>query len=108
VRKPVQAAELFRVMGDLLGLRYRHEKNHRSSRNANRLPDAKAVRALPEELRQSLRDAAEQLDVYAMNQIIGEIRNSSEPLAASLEALVGEFRFDLVLQVLQAPPLRER
>ena len=94
VPKPIEEERLFDVLGKLLGVRFRYEAPTRQP--SPRVADLD-LRGLGEAQRQSLRQAAERLDVAACLALAQDIR-TTDPVAAEVIAeLVGEYRFDRLL-----------
>lgn len=95
VRKPVEEARLFQVMGELLGLHYRYQEQ-----TVTLAPPAPArldLLVLPAALRMELKTAAEKLDQEAMHLLVSQIRQDGHTaLAQGLSTLVAQYRFDRI------------
>jgi len=59
------------------------------------------VQELPEELRQSFAEAARNLDITRMSQIIDHIRQSQFAIADTLERLTRNFEYETLLKLLK-------
>ncbi|MCP4351070.1 MAG: hypothetical protein GY795_36865 [Desulfobacterales bacterium] len=59
------------------------------------------LRSLPEDLLADLEKAVIRNDPNAANAVIHRIREKDEPLAATLVALVEEFRFDILQEAFE-------
>jgi CheY-like chemotaxis protein/anti-sigma regulatory factor (Ser/Thr protein kinase) len=89
--KPFEEEHLFRIMGDLLNLQYRYAEAE--PEKANRDFDLSEV---SEELRISIKRAADELDLDAFAGIIASLRPAHPATAAELECMVDEFRFEQI------------
>ncbi|MEI7613367.1 MAG: ATP-binding protein [Betaproteobacteria bacterium] len=98
VSKPLEEERLFSVMGELLGLRYR-QSEATASETKNLALD---LSALPPQMLGKLNAAAESLDLQVARQLVLEIQSSYPDLAAALDALVQEFRFDRIAELSRA------
>lgn len=104
VRKPLKEGELFKVMGNLLGVQYVYEK----VRDKPAAPKGKLkLDELPEEWVTKLKEATLALDVEKLHEFVDQIQKISPQLANSLAAVVAEYRFDEILKALdeEAKPL---
>jgi signal transduction histidine kinase/DNA-binding response OmpR family regulator len=99
VRKPMVEEQLFAVLGKLLGLRYRYEENSAQAASADGAPD---LTALPNDLLQKLKAAADALDMEAIQQLVAGIRITHPDLATALDSLAQEFRFDRIGEMCSA------
>ena len=95
VRKPVEEARLFQLMGELLGLRYRYQEE--ATTQASPAPARLDLLLLPETLRMELKAAAEKLDQETMRLLVDQIRQDGHvTLAQGLAELVAQYRFDRI------------
>jgi PAS domain S-box-containing protein len=94
VIKPLEEMRLFEVMERLLGLRYQYDAEDAAAI----APPAVDIdlSALPEALVAELRCAAEKLDMEAARSIATSVALEHKDVARHLEALVNDFRFDLI------------
>jgi CheY-like chemotaxis protein len=102
VRKPLEEAQIFDTMGRLLGLEFRRAvgkpgASETGAETGVAIPD---LAGLPAPLRGELRNAAEALDLDAMQGLIEQIRTEDPGLALGLRSLVDGFRFDLIVGLL--------
>lgn len=91
--KPFEEENLFRMMGDLLHVRYRYDQ----AKPENTIR-AISFSELSEELRASIKRAAEELDIDAFEMIVAALRPTHDGVATELETMVREFRFDQIQQ----------
>ncbi|MDD1621384.1 MAG: ATP-binding protein [Methylococcaceae bacterium] len=98
--KPVDEYRLFRVMGDLLGIRYRVAEDD-SAASAELFPSNSALdlSSLSAQLRAELANAAELLDAQAMQAIIERIRTDYPEQARAIATWVDAYRFDVVAKL---------
>ena len=89
--KPFEEEHLFRIMGDLLNLQYRYAEA--APESVNRIFDLSEVSL---ELRATIKQAAEALDLDAFAGIIESLRQNHPTVADELEVLVNEFRFEQI------------
>jgi len=100
VRKPLDEAQLFAKMGELLGLHYQHaEVIPQSVQPA--LAELDLSPLSPEVLHQLL-VAAEMLNLDDMRQLVLQLRDTQPEIAAALAGLVQSYRFDRIGQACQA------
>jgi two-component system sensor histidine kinase/response regulator len=100
VRKPLKEHELFDNIKQLLGVSFRYEERRDDSRKSTSL-DPLELALLPNELTERLLAASIQLDLAAVEQVVGEIETQSPPLAETLRELSSEFHFDMVINAIQ-------
>ncbi|MEJ2425650.1 MAG: PAS domain S-box protein [Candidatus Thiodiazotropha sp.] len=97
VRKPLKESELFKVMGDLLGVRYIYKEV---------APEPLApvstleLDELPAELTTELKAAALALDMEKLQELIERIQALSPQCANALRAAADDYRFDEILKAL--------
>lgn len=96
VKKPLEVEQLFEVMGRLLGIRYRY-----SEEKALSLSEATSdLSGYPEELREKLRTAAEQLDLEKARDILmrwSQERGKEVPV--EIANLLTQYRFDRIIEL---------
>jgi len=100
VRKPLADEKLFAVMADLLTLQYRYAEDAGHNEPA---PEALSLQALPLALRQQLKQAADLLDQATVRALLEQLHPLEPVLAAGLGSLLGEFRFDRIAALCDAP-----
>ncbi len=96
VRKPLKENELFKVMGDLLGVRYVYEEEPEPGVPVSRLE----LDELPAELVSGLNEAALALDMEKLYKVIERIQALSPQQANALRAAADDYRFDEILKAL--------
>ena len=100
LKKPVEEDQLLQVMVELLGIRYRYGEAATPFEPAQEAaPD---LASLPAAVRAELRVAAEALDLSATRQILQTAAATQPQLAARLQSLVTEFRFDRIVALCDA------
>lgn len=95
--KPFDEENLFRMMGDLLNVQYRY-----GEAAPEQIARAISLSELSEELRATIKRAAEQLDIDAFAMIVEGLRPTHNGIATELEAMVREFRFDQIQHAVDA------
>lgn len=95
--KPFDEENLFRMMGDLLNVQYRY-----GEAAPEQTARAISLSELSEELRATIKRAAEQLDIDAFAMIVEGLRPMHNGIAAELEVMVREFRFDQIQHAVDA------
>lgn len=98
--KPVNEHRLFRVMGDLLGLRYRFAEGDMAAPNAP-TPSKTAADLSPlgAAVCTELAEAAELLDTQAILAIVERIRPDYPEQAGAIATWVDAYRFDMVVKL---------
>ena len=94
VKKPLEEANLFSVMGQLLNLPYRYAaeiSDSKASKNQNL-----DLLGLTIDQLAALQLAAEELDVKMMRQLLVEFAKAEPMLAIEFEQMLQDFRFDLI------------
>ncbi len=102
VRKPFHEAEIFEKLEKHLGVRFLHEEAAPQEERGSS-PDAgmvAAARGLSSELREPIVRAAKTLSAKATREAITHLRPQDDDLASALDALVGAYRFDRILELL--------
>jgi len=102
VLKPYKSHEIFDTMAHQLGVRYTYEEERTRalSKTANMLTAGMMV-DLSSERRQALRASAHRLDISATGELIEGIRSEHPEIASGLQLLLGEFRFERILELLK-------
>ncbi len=100
VRKPLKEHELFDLIKQLLGVSFRYQDSATEGQEGVPL-DHQALAQLPNDLKERLLDAAQQLDSDEMEKILAEIEIQSSSLAGSIRDLTTQFRFDVVIKAIQ-------
>ncbi|MES2047413.1 MAG: ATP-binding protein, partial [Pseudomonadota bacterium] len=105
VRKPLEEASLFSVMGDLLNLRYRYAEETETSlmplaRNVERsLERTLDFSTLPRTQIEAIRAAAEALDLGKTREIVAALKETHPALAITLDEFARGFRFDRIVDL---------
>jgi len=100
VAKPLVEARIFEVMGRLLGIGYRYEAEAATEpAEPGQLAD---LAQLAPEQAAALRNAAEALDLEAARAIVTGLAGTQPALAERLGALIEAYRFDTLVQALDA------
>jgi PAS domain S-box-containing protein len=100
IRKPLEEASVFSVMGNLLNLRYRYAE---PELNADAiLPDILNFTSLPSEQVTALKAAAEELDLAKTRQIVASLQKTHPVLAVMIDDLLQGFRFDRIIELCEA------
>lgn len=99
VSKPLEEAAIFAVMGALLGVRYRYAQAAPERPAASLAP--LDLSALPLELVQPLKSAAQALDLVETQEAVQAIRMTHPALADGLSALVVAFQFEQIVSLCQ-------
>jgi signal transduction histidine kinase/DNA-binding response OmpR family regulator len=101
LHKPFKSHEIFDTMEQHLDVRYIYETVVETEQTAPAITHTdETLSGLPADLRQKLREAANNLDISAANQVIDLIRSGHPETADSLQAMAEEFRFDRILKLL--------
>ncbi len=103
VHKPYRRQEIFETMGRLLGLRYLFKEMSASVTVAPLLAAdmPKAIERLPHPLRDKLIEAAQLGDQEGFLVALGNLPNDLVAAAAFLNRLAEDYRFDVILELLQ-------
>ncbi|MES2047411.1 MAG: ABC transporter substrate-binding protein [Pseudomonadota bacterium] len=98
VRKPLEEASLFLVMGDLLNLRYRYAEVEQAAVTPAQTNLARALdfSTLPSSQIAALKAAAEALDLAKIRQQVAMLKETHPALAAEMDELVQGFRFEQI------------
>lgn len=97
--KPIERERLFLIMGELLNLQYRYTDDQPIA-NLNPRGEEPDLRGLGDASRAELQQAAEELDLNKCRETIERMRHAQPAEASALEALIEDFRFDLILAAL--------
>ncbi|WKJ88672.1 response regulator [Methylomonas montana] len=100
--KPFDEENLFRMMGDLLNVQYRY-----GEAAPEQTARAISFSELSDELRATIKRAAEELDIDAFAMIVEGLRPTHNGIATELEAMVREFRFDQIQHAVDAVIVQE-
>jgi PAS domain S-box-containing protein len=100
LRKPYRNEELFAVLGEHLGVRYVQEKRRTST--GSRL--AQELAALPEELLESLRNAAIRGRAQRLEVLAGDVEKHSAEASDTIRRLARDFAYDALVAALQTRP----
>jgi len=104
VRKPFKEEEIFALLQQYLGLQYLYAEEVNGSQSPDAKPfvlNAAAFADLPAHLLEGLFEAANHADMELAQAMIDRIRPQNAPLADALAKFVGEYRFDVLLKVVQ-------
>ncbi|MEM7018122.1 MAG: response regulator, partial [Pseudomonadota bacterium] len=98
MRKPFKEHEIFEAIAKYLGVEYRYEEAIEQSTETSDKPLTKADLAnLPEAWQQAFRDAVMAAKLDASREQIALIADEHPQLAARLNDLVDQFRFDILM-----------
>ncbi|MES2047409.1 MAG: ATP-binding protein [Pseudomonadota bacterium] len=100
VRKPIEVASMFAVMGNLLNLRYRYAEPAVTAESP--LADKLDFSALAPAQVAELKAAAEELDIGKMRQLALSLQGPHPALAIMLDDLLHGFRFDRIIELCSA------
>ena len=105
--KPIDEDQLFAVMGQLLGLRYRRQADPEPA-VAEPLKAASGLAGLPEDTRAALRTAALNLDLEAASAVVAGLGLEQAAVAQLLRTCLETFQFERVVMLCdleeEAPP----
>lgn len=101
VRKPFQEETLFSKMSQHLGVQYQYE-DEPSTSSPSAIPlTASDLTIMPEEWRAELHRAAQTLNEHRVSSVIATISTEHRDLANRLQALVSDFRYDIIIEISQ-------
>ena len=101
VHKPFIAYEIFETMEQLLGVKYIYEEVGEKEIEPSILLTDEMMTQLSDDVRETLREAAQQLDISATEEAIKLIRIKNPSIADGLQYLAKEFRFEKILELLE-------
>ena len=109
LRKPCREASVLEMMRRHLGLRYVYGEPCIFApsgipvlREQNDGAEVAAMRALPQELRERMKQAASRLDMAAIDALVEEARRLNPGLAATLASLAHDFEYDEISKLIDA------
>ena len=102
--KPFKEAELFALIGALTGVEYLYEED-RVGEQASKLADVAAemresVAALPPDLVNQVRDAAEGADLDRLNELVGQLATDQPTLAKRMQEMAARFEYEALIELL--------
>jgi CheY-like chemotaxis protein len=101
--KPFRENELFEVIGNLLGIKYRYSNEYaiapKPQETARLAPED--LKALPGELCEELRQALFALNVSAIQGVIDRICTHDRPLGEAMRRLEREYQFEVLLELVK-------
>lgn len=100
VRKPVVEEELFAAMAQCLGIQYQYETPVELQTQRTLSADGFSIVDFPEDLRIQLLSAASQADIEQISSLLNSIEAQFPSHVAILRPLIDEFRYDLLIQLL--------
>ncbi|MEW8000910.1 MAG: ABC transporter substrate binding protein [Candidatus Thiodiazotropha endolucinida] len=101
VYKPFRTHEIFDTMAVQLGVRYRYKEEAEKQANEPRKVTAESITGLSQEQREKLRNAASVVDDEAFELALMQVQEHDPVLVEGLKALAHEFRYDLILELLE-------
>lgn len=103
IRKPYQIQEIFDCLTRHLGVRFLHEEPEANADVSAPTADGslEALAGLPEELRQSLRDALVHLDGVQLAEVIGRIAEQNPALGDALKYHSNQLAYTTILRSLK-------
>lgn len=103
IRKPYQIQEIFDCLTRHLGVRFLHEEPKANADVSAPTADGslEALAGLPEELRQSLRDALVHLDGVQLAEVIGRIAEQNPALGDALKYHSNQLAYTVILRSLK-------
>ncbi|CAN2043879.1 histidine kinase [Candidatus Magnetomoraceae bacterium gMMP-13] len=107
VRKPFKESEIFNVIHKHLGVRYVYEKEvdspvpEFSEKEKQKALTPEALGVLPHELLIGLEQASVQGDTDRVESLIKDIRTHDAELADALTALIADFEYDKILELIE-------
>lgn len=100
--KPIDEQRLFRVMGDLLGVRYKFAENDKEAKTEPvRSNGPIDLSPLDPKLKAELKTAAELLDAEAVDAIIVRIMQDHPAIANAIRVWTSVYRFDVIAKLCQ-------
>ena len=104
VCKPFRSADIFEMLTKHLGVRFVYVESEAGDQVSYRdkESDIQAFQTLPNELLARLEESATRIDVDTLNNLIEETRSRDAVVAEKLNALVNDFKFGVILTLIQA------
>jgi CheY-like chemotaxis protein len=101
--KPFKEAELFALIGALTGVEYLYEED-RVGEQASKLADVAAemresIAALPPDLVNQVRDAAEGADLDRLNELVGQLAKNQPMLAKRMQEMAARFEYEALIEL---------
>jgi len=100
LRKPIREVDFFELMVKHIGVRYIYAEMERPEKLEIKNLQAELT-ALPPELLTKLEQAALDIDIEMINELLSEIHSHNSALARQLRALANEFRYDEIASLIQ-------
>jgi signal transduction histidine kinase/DNA-binding response OmpR family regulator len=97
VRKPLEEASLFSVMGNLLNLRYQYAEPVETPSQSQ--AEGLDFSVLPKVQLEALKAAAEELDLGKTREIVAALKMTHPALAVTVDEFAQEFRFDRIVDL---------
>jgi len=101
VHKPFQALEVFDTMAAQLGVRYLYDEAVEAQGGEPIVQDKLDIADIPDDLLLALKSAAQSLSNEEFGVALAQVANQESALVRRLLALAHEFRFDLILKILE-------
>ena len=99
--KPFNEGEMFKLMGDLLGLRYRYtDAISTEAVGVAAIPAAIDLRTVPDALLSELSSACQALDIEAAEAVVAKLQTIVPQVAATVGQLVHNYRFDQIMKMI--------
>jgi hypothetical protein len=97
LRKPFREAELFDMLHKHLGVQFIHECEDGET---GQVPEPVVVNDLPAQLRRQLRQALDELNVDAVETVIGQIGSYDPKLANTLAEMAYRYQYDQMRELI--------
>ncbi|MGL5881175.1 MAG: ATP-binding protein [Xenococcaceae cyanobacterium] len=106
IAKPFQEQTIFEIMAKYLGVSYLYEEKYSSDRISNSSDRKTALRSedlkiMPEQWRQSLYQAAMQVDGEWLDRLIAQIPESDRAIATKLTEMNRNYSFDEIMELME-------
>lgn len=98
--KPFKASQIFDAMAEHLGIRYLYAEETEDKDNEPVEVTIESIAILSEDLRKKLRLAATSLNNVGFQEALEEMPKQQVELARGLSILAGDYRFDIILKLL--------
>jgi|GEM_PF-3977451 len=106
IRKPYRAEEIFDCMARHLNIHYIYEEDDEASEESQNAEKSvitpEMIAAVPADLRETLREAADLLDINETKLIVTRIEAIQPELADRLNQLLAKFEFEKIVQLLDS------